>query len=208
MKYIDNIIRIISLGLFLFLLVNGKIVFWLMLYGISLIVAPVLGRIYCGYICPMNTLMIPAEWLSKKLKIQTVNRPKWLKNSYFTWLMLIVSVAAMFLSKRFLNINLPILPLWLVISVLITLRYKPAVFHNLICPFGALQKTFGKVTQFSKKVNKQSCIGCGICENVCPSDAIAVIGMDNKAVINSALCYQCNNCQHVCPKSAIYYSNK
>jgi ferredoxin-type protein NapH len=46
----------------------------------------------------------------------------------------------MLLSKRLLHINLPILPFWLVISVLITLRYKPEVFHNLICPFGALAK--------------------------------------------------------------------
>jgi len=92
--------------------------------------------------------------------------------------------------------------------VLFTLRYKPSVFHNLICPFGALQRTFGKLTLFSKSVNKDLCIGCRLCENVCTMDAISVIGKDKKAVINPALCYQCNSCQKICPKSAIHYRKK
>lgn len=200
--------RIIFLGLFLFLLVNGKIMIWLILYGSSLIIAIFFGRFYCGYVCPMNTLMIPVEWVSKKLGIQVVNSPKWLKSGYFSWIMLFVSVAVMILSKRFLPVNIPVLPFWAVVSVLVTLRYKPAVFHNFICPFGVLQKTFGRFSKFSKKVDELACIGCGICESVCPSEAIEVTGLDQKAIINSTLCHQCDSCQQVCPKAAIHYRNK
>ncbi|HBD86889.1 MAG TPA: hypothetical protein DC001_05625, partial [Clostridiales bacterium] len=70
MKYIANIIRILFLALFLFLLVSGKMMLWLALFGVSLIAALIFGRIYCGYAWPMNTLMIPVERLSKKLKLQ------------------------------------------------------------------------------------------------------------------------------------------
>jgi len=122
----------------------------------------------------MNTLMIPVEWLSKKLKIQTDRMPRWLKGGYFTWISLIISVALMLLSKRLLQVNLPILPLWLILSVFITLRYKPEVFHNLICPFGALQKALGRFARFSVKVDQDTCIGCKLCEKVCPSAAIKV----------------------------------
>ncbi len=154
MKHIATIIRILFLALFLLLLVNGKVLLWLALFAASLIVALIFGRVYCGYVCPMNTLMIPVEWLSKKFKLQTLNSPKWLKNGYFTWITLVLSIAAMLSSKRLLHINLPILPFWLVISVLVTLRYKPEVFHNLICPFGALQRTFGRFARLSERVNK------------------------------------------------------
>ena len=206
MKYIATVIRILFLALFLFLLVNGKVLLWLALFAVSLIAALIFGRVYCGYVCPMNTLMIPIEWLSKKLKLQTANAPKWLKNGYFTWITLGISVAVMLLSKRLLHIDLPILPFWLVMSILITLRYKPAVFHNLICPFGALQRTFGRFARLSEKVDKDACVGCKLCEKACPSNAIVVSSEDKKAAINIALCHQCSNCSQVCPKDAIHYS--
>ena len=206
MKYITNIIRLLFLALFIFLMANGKVVLWLALFGVSLIIALIFGRVYCGYACPMNTLMIPIEWLSKKLKIQTAVAPKWLKNGYFTWITLGISVAVMLLSKRLLHIDLPILPFWLVMSILITLRYKPAVFHNLICPFGALQRSFGRFARLSEKVDKEACVGCKLCEKACPSNAILVSSEDKKAMINTALCHQCTNCLQVCPKEAIHYS--
>lgn len=206
MKYITNIIRILFLALFIFLLANGKVLLWLALFAVSLVAALIFGRVYCGYACPMNTLMIPIEWLSKKLKLQTADTPKWLKNGYFTWITLGISVAVMLLSKRLLHVDLPILPFWLVMSILITLRYKPAVFHNLICPFGALQRSFGRFARLSEKVDKDACIGCKLCEKACPSNAIVVSSEDKKAVINTALCHQCIKCQQVCPKDAIHYS--
>ncbi len=206
MKYITNIIRILFLALFIFLLANGKVLLWLALFAVSLVAALIFGRVYCGYACPMNTLMIPIEWLSKKLKLQTADTPKWLKNGYFTWITLGISVAVMLLSKRLLHIDLPILPFWLVVSVLVTLRYKPEVFHNLICPFGALQRTFGRFARLSEKVDKDACVGCRLCERVCPSGAIAVSGPDKKAIINVSLCHQCTNCRQTCPKEAILYT--
>jgi len=205
MKYLAHIIRISFLALFIFLFIKGNIFIWLALFGISLLVALIFGRLYCGYVCPMNTLMIPIEWLSKKLKIQTAKIPKWLEGGYFTWISLGVSVAAMLVGKRLFHLDLPVLPLWLALSVLLTLRYKPEVFHNLVCPFGALEKTFGRFARFSKKVDPNTCIGCKLCEKVCPSMAIAVSPDSKKAVITTALCHQCTNCSDVCPKGSTRY---
>ena len=206
MKYIITTIRVLFFVLFIFLLLNGKMMLWLALYAVSLLAALLFGRVYCGYVCPMNTLMIPTEWLSKKLKLQTVNSPKWLSSGKFAWFALAGSVAIMLLAQKLLDKNISILLIWLVVSALITLRYKPAVFHNLICPFGPLQKVFGRFAKVSEKVNKESCIGCKLCEKVCPSEAIEVKSTDKKAEIKTSICLQCTNCQQICPKDAIHYS--
>ena len=206
MKYIAAVIRLLFLVLFFFLAVQAKTALWLGLFAASLLAALVFGRLYCGYVCPMNTCMIPAEWLSKKLKLQVKDTPRWLKNGYFSWIALAVSIAAMLLSKRFLHINLPVLLIWVAVSVLVSLRYRPAVFHNTICPFGALQRTFGRFARMSEKVDISACVGCGLCERVCPSDAIAVSGPNKKAIINVSLCHQCTNCRQACPKEAIRYT--
>ncbi len=206
MKYTVNAIRILFLGLFVFLVLNGKMMLWLAIYGVSLLAALLFGRLYCGYVCPMNTLMIPTESLSKSLNLQKSNSPKWLDSGRFAWIALLASVLIMVFSKKVLNKNLPILLIWLFASVVITLRYKPYVFHNLICPFGTLQKLFGNLAWFSEKVNKADCIGCKLCEGVCPSQAVEVSSIDKKAEINRALCLQCTNCNQICPKNAISYS--
>ena len=91
-KTIITMIRVFFLLLFIFLNAIGKSVIWLGIYAVSLLLVPFFGRIYCGYICPMNTLMIPTEKISKKLNIQTSNKPKFLKNGWFTWLALFLSL--------------------------------------------------------------------------------------------------------------------
>jgi ferredoxin-type protein NapH len=205
MKWIATIIRTLFLALFLYLVLNGNMMIWLGIFAVSLIVAIFFGRLYCGYVCPMNTVMGPIEWVSKKLKIQTRRAPKWLEKGFWPWVFLGISIVFMLLSKKMLHINLPLLLIWLAISALVTLRYHPYVFHNLICPFGALQRTFSRFSIFSKNVDKSICVGCKKCEAVCPTNAIIVNSEDKKAKITPVQCLQCTNCADVCSVSAIKY---
>ncbi len=54
--------------------------------------------------------------------------------------------------------------------------------------------------------DKEKCIGCKLCEKVCPSESIEVKTTEIKAEISKAYCFQCANCQQVCPADCIHYS--
>lgn len=50
------------------------------------------------------------------------------------------------------------------------------------------------------------CLGCGICQKVCPANAINIIKNDNKVVeyvIDYSKCIFCGNCAEYCTKNAI-----
>src|SRR5690554_2750481 len=55
--YLYATIRLVFLALFFVLVVTKRFQLWLVLYLAGVILSLFFGRIYCGYICPMNTVM-------------------------------------------------------------------------------------------------------------------------------------------------------
>lgn len=203
--YVITAIRVLFLALSIVLIAKGRMQIWLIIFAVSLIAALFFGRVFCGYICPMNTIMRPVSWLSKKMKWQTQNKPKFLGSGWLAFVLLLVSLPTMLMAKRFLQRDIPVLVIFFILSVLVTLRYKPAVFHNLICPFGVLQKITGRFALYSERVDADKCTGCHKCERVCPADAVKVDPGSKLAVINPSLCHQCQDCAIACPFAAISY---
>jgi len=50
-------------------------------------------------------------------------------------------------------------------------------------------------------IDKNLCIGCGLCVKVCPDDAISII--DKKAVVTGEFSLGCGHCEAVCPSNAV-----
>ncbi|MDR1234675.1 MAG: 4Fe-4S binding protein [Mycoplasmataceae bacterium] len=50
-------------------------------------------------------------------------------------------------------------------------------------------------------VNKDACIGCGVCEASCPMGAIKLV--DGKAAVDADKCTGCGACVGSCPVTAI-----
>jgi len=205
MKRIRILIQIVFFITFLLVIVNGNMVLWLGIFMVSLLGATVFGRFYCGYICPMNTAMGVTGKLAKRLNWQTKSVPKALKSQLLPWIVLILMIATMIASKRVLQLELPILLILMALSIVITLRYEEWVFHNHVCPYGALLSLTGKGARFSTNVDASLCIGCKKCEKVCPSMAVKVDHTSKRAKIDLALCHQCQACTLVCPTKAISY---
>ncbi|MCD4783888.1 MAG: 4Fe-4S binding protein [Candidatus Eremiobacteraeota bacterium] len=55
-------------------------------------------------------------------------------------------------------------------------------------------------------VNKDDCIGCGICVKECPADAISLI--ETLAEINMDECIRCGICHEICPQNAVRHDSE
>ncbi len=194
--------QIVFLALFIFLVLSGRPIFWLAIFGLSIILAVFFGRIYCGWICPINAVMRPVNWLYSRLKLKRFKAPRWLKPGVVPWVMLGL-LAAVMVAGRIFRINIPGLLIILGLGFVLSLMFKPEVFHNHICPYGILQSLTGRAARLSFRVNKDSCSGCGICADVCEAKAVNIEA--KVAEISPRYCHQCSNCQVECPRNAISY---
>jgi heterodisulfide reductase subunit A len=69
-----------------------------------------------------------------------------------------------------------------------------------------LAKGYVEVEPIVSSVDQEACIGCGICESLCPYAAIRIakVGKKKKAETISASCKGCGICASHCPTLAIY----
>jgi heterodisulfide reductase subunit A len=70
---------------------------------------------------------------------------------------------------------------------------------------GPLRMGYVKAEAINASVNEDECSGCGICELLCPFQAIELQPRDGKRVshVNEAVCKGCGTCGAACPSGAI-----
>jgi ferredoxin-type protein NapH len=167
----------------------------------SVVLSALFARFYCGWICPINSMLQISEWIGKRLKIQKDEIPSVLRSGMFAYVMLLLTFMLAFLNMtgRF---RLPFLLVMIGLGFLITLRYAQAAWHKYLCPYGVILRFPGRFARLKMKVDN-TCSGCELCKKVCPAEAVEI--KNRKAEIDPALCLVCHECSVTCPKNAISY---
>jgi ferredoxin-type protein NapH len=198
------LIQIIFLLFFVSLLRMGRMQLWMMVILATVLLAAGLGRFYCGWICPINTLMGLVEGLARKMGWKGRPVPGWARSRLLRWLILAVLVVVMGLTMG-RGIKLPFILLIIPLAIGFTLCYNSVLWHRYLCPFGILFSLTSQWAPVGLKVDRDKCSSCGLCTRVCPAEAVSLRGKGETARIENRYCLECFLCQEACPRGAISF---
>lgn len=190
---------------------------WLALLSgvaVPLLLAALLGRVFCGWVCPVNTILEGFDTLRRRalprlgLRPFDLAVPRWAK-----WLLLFAGTATAWLADLALWANL--LPHVLIgrevfslmvfgatavgapllaAIILAELFFSRRVWCRSLCPTGALLGAFGSAAPLRVRRAERPCVeGCAACARACP------MALDPARPFAPAECSNCGLCASVCP---------
>jgi len=197
---IKSIVQGLALLTFFVLLLTKRGQFWLIILLTGFVSSLLFGRIYCGWVCPVNTINGLIDLLFKKLRINKPAAPKWLQNRLAGSI-----VFVLFLSVFILSLILRVRPqLFTVISlagVLASAVFTSSVWCNYLCPWGTILKNTSRFSYYRLSIRVEQCVRCGKCSLNCPAKSIDI--SPDKQTIDCTSCLQCLKCHDICNKDAI-----
>jgi len=180
--------------------------------AIGFIPALILGRIYCGSLCPFSLIQeltanfLPVKWRRPKISPDVNSLAKYIK--YILAIGLILGCIS-FRSTAPAGIE-PFITLfsrnatllaWLFFGLMTIISIFYYRFWCVyLCPVGALTGLTAKFSWFKLKPSQQCSGGCQVCTNICPVNAISTAD-DKSLVVDEAECILCGKCLKGCKES-------
>ncbi len=202
--------QVLFLAIFVFLLVQENIQAWIMVLGLGWLGSLLLGRIYCGWACPMGTLMRAQTWLYRKVKKSRFRIPKLRENpgsqtviTVLRIFMLVLFLAGM-MAVRAMGMEINVILYLVILAVITSFFFLEDLWHR-ICPHGAVMNVTSRPSRWGMKIDKDQCTGCARCEKVCPAQAVYQLEGSKIRAINNRECLVCLECQRTCREEAISY---
>jgi polyferredoxin len=191
--------------IFFILIARGRAQLWIIIFGIGLLISLIWGRFYCGWVCPINTVIKIKNWFYEKLGIDTMQTPSIFKKEIMRWILLILMLGSMIIMRKN-NLQLNIFLYILGMAFLISLFIEEELWHKYLCPYGALLSLTNKANSKKLVIDNKHCKSCGLCAESCPNNIISI--SKEKQTISKRECLYCFKCQDVCEFKAISYLGK
>lgn len=192
---------------------------WWALILFTFISTLLIGRIYCGSLCPFASIqevlfqLTPHKHPLKERVTPHVDRKTRLIK--YGLLFTVTALCLILGNASAANIE-PFVTLFTgygskLALILLTLMLIMAVFNfrfwcKYLCPVGALT-SLTAVFSINKIRPTKDCTACGICSNVCPTQAI---NTDASGVpdVDPAECISCAKCLRACPQHALIFGRR
>ena len=197
------------------------------LLGVALLVAGYLlvgGRVFCGWVCPVNVVTDSAAWLREKLGLRPRARPSRATRYWLLGTLLVATaltgvavwewVNPVSLLHRGLIFGLGYA--WLVVLAvfLFDLLVTPRGWCSHLCPMGAAYSLLGAASVVRVRADDRArCDDCMECFRVCPEPQViepALKGGERGLgpVITGMNCTNCGRCIDVCDQAVFRFGTR
>jgi polyferredoxin len=200
-KSIHLLIQIAFLVLFFVLIKAGRIQVWMGIFLAGIAISFLKGRVYCGFICPINTAIQTISYIKKKLEVKDMKYPKFLAYKV-TRVIFLIGFIAIFIIVIKTGRKLPVLPVLFVFGVVLSIFFHQELWHRYLCPYGTILNISSKTANTKMVVDEDKCNNCSICKRVCKGHAVE---KKEKHYIKQNDCLVCFECERNCKQKAIEY---
>jgi ferredoxin-type protein NapH len=178
------------------------------------------GRIFCGWVCPVNVVTDAANRLRGLMKFNTDAAQGFISRNARYWILGISLVLSAVIGTAAFEWISPIGALHrliifgtaggltLVLAVfLFDLVGTKNGFCGHLCPLGGFYSIVGRPGFLRIGYEKKSCSMCLRCKEICPEPQVLdLIGHRSGAVLSGA-CINCGRCIEVCDDKALAFRN-
>ncbi len=176
-----------------------------------LLSALLLGRIFCGWICPLNTLfeliyliksprnsIVPNGWLPYRLLVVLL---------FVDWIMgvpLFTLLSPVGILNRGVAFGAGIELVVLLTIVAAEWFYRKKIWCRVICPAGALYGIVSRWRKLRIAAGTDGCEQCRCCADACTMN----VKPGGTALLDQMACTNCGACIAACPRKKISFSWK
>lgn len=210
---LESLYSLIGSGTFIQKIYSGTMV----LFVLTIIIALLFRRSFCGLICPFGALQEFFGLLGKKIFKKSFKIPQKF-DSYLRYLKYVVLLITIYYAWKTAGLWMSPYDPWatyahlsegissligenligfilLIVTVIGSILYD-RFFCKYLCPMGAIYGIIGKVSPHKIVRNSDKCINCGLCSKNCPMN----IDVAKSNHITSSECINCQLCVLSCPK--------
>ena len=192
-------------------------------FGTFIVCAVLLGRVLCGFICPLGFVQDVAHQARQALHIEGVsfNERMYAVLRLVKWIMLVIFLGIGFIGGNFCDfcpaaaispalagfkLSLGLGGFFLIV-VIVSGFFKRRSFCN-ICPLGYILGLTHKASLFKLKKDAVACTECGACYEACPMGIKSIFtvregkkGEPRKIDVTTPDCIMCGECVRRCPEN-------
>lgn len=172
------------------------------LFLLGIVASFLLGRIYCGWFCSINTVLTGVTWIKKRLHIKSMKTPAFLTKTWVRYLALSLFLTA-FIFAMITGRKIPVLPVLFGLGLLLTFVFPEELWHRYLCPYGTIISLSASKSKYRMLIDSEKCNNCGVCMRVCPAKAV-VKHVHHHEIIKKD-CLVCMECSKKCSQNAINY---